>query len=399
MVDSVVTKTTVAVTGPQITVVVGTRPEAIKLAPVVRALRARGPCRVVLSGQHMDLVEALLPEVGLRVDKRLGVMRHGQTLNVLTERLVAALSRDVRFWRPDAVVVQGDTTTALCAALVAFHEAIPIAHVEAGLRSYDRYTPFPEEMNRRLVGQLATWHFAPTLNAARNLSREGLRSESIEVTGNTVVDSLRWIQSQSVGRSAFRGPKGRRVLVTWHRRETQGRVLAQLSEALGDVARGMNLEVVLPLHPSPVVRESIVPRLSENQYVRLREPLGYVDFVATLSEAALVVTDSGGVQEEAVSLGVPTLVTRGETERPEALASGGARLIGTDPDMLIESVESLMSSPTARSAMQCKSNPFGDGRAADRIVVRLLADLASDPHHEASIGIEQSQETCKCMLI
>jgi UDP-N-acetylglucosamine 2-epimerase (non-hydrolysing) len=255
---------------------------------------------------------------------------------------------------------------------------VPVAHVEAGLRSHDRTNPFPEETNRCLIGQLATWHFAPTPRAVTNLLEEGHRLDSIEMTGNTVVDSLQWVRDHGLGTSAFRGPAGRRLLVTLHRRETQGTEMLHLSEALGAVAQDLQLEVVLPLHPSPSVRESIIPALGANPNVRLVEPLGYLDFVATLADASLVVTDSGGVLEEAASLSIPTLVARNATERPEAMEANCARLVGTEPDQLRSAVRALFTDPKAHAEMARAASPFGDGHAGLRISNRLMGDLTAD---------------------
>jgi len=361
-----------------ITVVVGTRPEAVKLAPVVRALRTAAEVRLVLTGQHEELVEDLVAQLGLRPDARLGVMRPRQGLNQLSARLMETLAGDLVEHRPEAVVVQGDTTTALCGALAAFHEAIPVAHVEAGLRSHDRTNPFPEETNRCLIGQLATWHFAPTSRAVKNLVAEGHDSDSIEMTGNTVVDSLLWVRNRGLGATRFRGPVGRRLLVTLHRRETQGCEMRHLSEALGKVASDLDLEVVLPLHPSPSVRESITPALAPYRNVRLVEPLSYVDFVATLADASLVVTDSGGVLEEAPSLNVPVLVARNATERPEAIEANCARLVGTNPQNVIDGVYELITNTQAHKEMAHAASPYGDGCAGVRISKRLVRDLAGD---------------------
>ncbi len=358
----------------------GTRPEAVKLSPVVRALAASTRVRLVLTGQHEELVEDLTRELGLVPGARLNVMRPRQSLNLLTARLMRALGEELVAHRPDAIVVQGDTTTAFCGALAAFHEGVPVAHVEAGLRSHDPANPFPEEVNRCLIGQIATWHFAPTPRAVGNLIAEGHRGDSIEMTGNTVIDSMLWVREHGLGTSAFRpGTGGQRLLVTLHRRETQGSDMYRICEALGEIARDLQLDLVLPMHPSPPVRESIMPALAANSYVRLVEPLGYLDFVATLADASLVVTDSGGVLEEASALHVPALVARNTTERPEALEANCARLVGTDPAQLSRAVRELLTDAKAHAAMALAPNPFGDGHAGSRIAKRLLADLSVDP--------------------
>jgi len=362
-----------------ITVILGTRPEAIKLSPVVRALTTRTRVRLVLTGQHEEMVDDLIAELGLSPDTRLGVMRPRQTLNQLTAHLMDGLANDLVAHRPDALVVQGDTTTALCGALAGFHESVPVAHVEAGLRSYDRSNPFPEETNRCLIGQLAKWHFAPTRRAVQNLVAEGHCNDSIEMTGNTVIDSLLWVRRRGLGTSAFLGPADRRLLVTLHRRETQGTEMADLSRAVGEIARDLQLEVVLPVHRNPWVRESIIPVLGDHPNVRLVEPLGYLDFVATLADATLVLTDSGGVQEEAPTLCVPVLVARNVTERPEAVEANCARLVGTDPKKVMSAVCELITDRHAHSEMARVSNPFGDGLAGLRISERLVRDLTGEP--------------------
>jgi len=361
--------------GPLVTVIAGTRPEIVKLAPVVRALNGPTRARLVLSGQHQDMVAELTDELDLHPDAQLGVMRERQTLNSLAARLIESISADLTAHRPDAVVVQGDTTTALCGALAAFHESIPVAHVEAGLRTDNPGNPFPEEANRRLISDLASWHFAPTQRAADRLVAERHDPGSIEITGNTVIDSLLWIQSNGAGVSAFRGPPGRRVLVTLHRRETQGAEMLDLTAGLAEIASALRLELVLPLHRSPSVRESISACLADNPFARLIEPLPYRDFVATLADAAIAVTDSGGVVEEATALGVPTLIARKVTERSEAVDANCAQLLGTSPAVIVEGVRDLLANLDTRTAMARRTNPFGDGRAALRIRDRLVGDL------------------------
>lgn len=363
---------------PRVTVVVGTRPEAVKLSPVVRALAPSARVRLVLTGQHEAIVDDLITELGLDADVCLGVMRPRQSLNQLTARLMDAFANELLTHRPDAIVVQGDTTSALCGALASFQEAVPVAHVEAGLRSHDLANPFPEEGNRSLIGQIARWHFAPTPIAVQNLVGEGRSIDSIVMTGNTVIDSLLWVRNRGLGSSVFQRTTGQRLLVTLHRRETQGAEMARLSETLGELARSLQLEVVLPMHPSPKVRESVTPALAGNTHVRLIEPLGYVDFVATLADADLVLTDSGGVQEEAPSLDIPVLIPRNVTERPEGVEASCARLVGTDPNRVSDAVRELITDPDARLRMARAVSPFGDGFASLRIARRLLADISAD---------------------
>lgn len=362
------------------TVLVGTRPEAIKLAPVVRSLRERGVgVRVVASGQHREMVGDLLPVLETPADVDLGVMRTAQTLPGLTARVLEAVTAEVEQHPTDVVVVQGDTTTVLSGAMAAFYAGIPVAHVEAGLRSGRIEDPFPEEANRQLVSRLARWHFAPTPGAGAALLAENIAPDAIQVTGNTVIDNLRWVLERGLGSSAF-GPRregARRVLVTMHRRENHGSVIAGLAAAIGRLATRHDLDVVLPVHPNPAVRDVVVATLGTHPSVRLVDPLPYVDFSATLGDADLVLTDSGGVQEEAPTFGKPVLVLRQTTERPEAIQAGCARLVGTEPQVLEDAVDELLGDPALFARMSTAANPFGDGRAADRIADRLCADLGA----------------------
>jgi len=384
--------------GHRISVILGTRPEAIKLAPVVHAMAEHARVRVILTGQHKEMVDDLLSDLDLQPDVRLGAMRPRQTLNGLTGRLMEAIGADLDAHLPDAVIVQGDTTTAMCGALAAFHLGIPVAHVEAGLRSGNRTNPFPEEANRRLIAQLTTWHFAPTPRAASNLFREGHDPCSVHMTGNTVIDSLLWVRKKGLGVSAFSSSSPRRLLVTLHRRETQGLQMARVCQAIGAVAEALDMEVVLPMHRSPAVREGILPILRKNPMVRLVEPLGYVDLIATLAHATLVVTDSGGIQEEAPSLGVPVLVARDTTERPEGIEAGCAQLVGTDPFTISSSIRELVTNPKTHAAMARVQNPFGDGNAASRISARMLEDLTGGDDLTAPAQRERD-EADRCILI
>ncbi|MFD9196623.1 non-hydrolyzing UDP-N-acetylglucosamine 2-epimerase, partial [Streptomyces phaeochromogenes] len=299
--------------------VLGTRPEAIKLAPVSRAMSASPLFQpmVVTTGQHREMLQQMLGllEVGVKTD--LAVMRDRQRLSELTARLMEGLGTVIRTERPDLVVVQGDTTTALCGALAAFYEHIPVAHVEAGLRTGIPDNPFPEELNRRLIGRLANWHFAPTARSAGHLRAEGVPDGQVITTGNTVVDNLLWVLGRGAGRSAFR-TDGRRVLLTLHRRENQGDRMRSMGAALRRLADRGDVEIVLPLHRSPAVREALLPALEGHPGISVVDPLDYLDFAATLAACDLVMTDSGGLLEEAPSLGKPALVLRSTTERPEA---------------------------------------------------------------------------------
>ncbi|GAA3167890.1 UDP-N-acetylglucosamine 2-epimerase (non-hydrolyzing) [Planomonospora alba] len=357
--------------------VLGTRPEAIKLAPVLRAMSASplfDPV-VISTGQHREMLDQMLQRLDMPSGRDLAVMRDRQMLSGLTARLISGLGEAVREDRPDVVVVQGDTTTAMTGALAAFYEGVPVAHVEAGLRTGVIGNPFPEELNRRLVAPMVRWHFAPTEGAAANLRAEGVPAGDIAVTGNTVIDNLLWVLGRGEGRSAFTTSR-RRVLVTLHRRENQGETMHGIAEALGSLAGRPDVEIVLPLHKSPAVRDALLPVLEGRPHVTLVEPLDYFDFAATLDACDLVLTDSGGVQEEAPTLGKPVLVLRTTTERPEAVEAGVALLVGTDPAEIVAAADRLLDDRAAYERMAYAVNPFGDGRAAERIVDRLAADLA-----------------------
>lgn len=357
--------------------VFGTRPEVIKLAPVVREL-ARRPRAFrtvnVSSGQHPDLIAPFVRLFGLRVDHDLGVMRPGQPLSALFARVLTALDPLLGAVRPDVVLVQGDTTTAAAAALAAFHRGVPVGHVEAGLRTDDPLSPFPEETNRRLVTRLARWHFAGTAAHARTLRREGVPRDWIVRTGNPVVDALRWVGTGGPRsprlRSLLDATRGlKRVVLTTHRRESFGGVLGGNLRALADfIAARPDTALIFPVHPNPVVREAAAELLAGRDRVHLTDPLDYPEFVGLLSEAWLIASDSGGVQEEAPSLGVPLLVLRESTERPEALACGAARLAPT-PEALAELLEEAYHAPPRHAGPV--RNPFGDGNAARRIVRAL----------------------------
>jgi UDP-N-acetylglucosamine 2-epimerase (non-hydrolysing) len=372
--------TTAGQRGPSATVLLGTRPEAIKLAPLVRVLRATGArVRVVASGQHRELVNNLLPALGITVDADFEAMREAQSLPGLTNRILDAVTDELTGHRPEVLVVQGDTTTAMAGALAAFYARIPVAHVEAGLRSRGLAEPFPEEANRQLVARLARWHFAPTTGARDALLAEGIDRSAIEVTGNTVIDNLLWVRDRGLGTAAFDdvpGPRRRRVLLTLHRRENHGPAMAGLAAAVGRLATRYNLDVVFPVHPNPAVRASVLPALAAHPRVRLVDPLPYLDFTATLAAADLVLTDSGGVQEEAPTLGKPVLVLRNTTERPEAIAAGCARLVGTDPAELEAAAAAVLTDERLYRRMSAPASPFGDGRAAARIADRLSRDLS-----------------------
>ena len=364
--------------GGTVACVVGTRPEAVKLAPVILRLR-RGDlglaARVVATGQHRGLLDRALGDFGIAPDVDLALMRPGQDLPELTARALVGLSETFRRDRPDYVLAQGDTTTVFCAALACRYARIPFGHVEAGLRT-GRSTPFPEETNRVLTSHLADLHFAPTESARRNLLREGIADRSIHVTGNTAIDALALIADRAPPLPCTPATP-RFLLVTAHRRENLGAPLASIAGAVAElVDRHADLSVVWPVHPNPGVRGAIAGALAGRARVHLIEPVGYPEFVALMRASFLILTDSGGVQEEAPSLGRPVLVLREATERPEAIEAGAARLVGTDRAAIVAAVEELRADPGAYDRLARAVNPFGDGRAADRIARALAARMA-----------------------
>lgn len=357
----------------EIAVVVGTRPEAVKLAPVVNALRATDWCRVriVATAQHRELLDQILAFFGLEADLDLDVMQPDQSPAELVTRMVPRLDDALARLRPDFVLGQGDTTTVFVTALCCFLRGVPFGHVEAGLRTHRRRSPFPEEMNRTLVADLADLHFAPTARAVENLLSEGIARESIEETGNTVVDALLWTANR-VAPTEYAPDQGRRlVLVTAHRREHLGAPLERICDAVRTLAARGDVDVVYPVHPNPNVRAIVERTLGGARSVRLVEPLGYPEFVAAMKASHLILTDSGGVQEEAPTLGRPVLVMRDETERPEGVEAGTSILVGTDAARIVEETVRLLDDPSAYREMSHRANPFGDGHAAERIEARL----------------------------
>lgn len=359
-----------------IVVTIGTRPEALKLAPVILELR-KSPrdfkATILSTGQHREMLSQALGSFGLSADVDLAVMKPGQTLSGLTADVLSALQPRLEQLGPDLVLVQGDTTTAFTAALASFYNGIPVGHVEAGLRTGDRANPFPEEVNRRLIAGLASIHFAPTQRAAAALRREGVDPSSIHMTGNTVVDALGLLDDRpkmllATTASAIQRSDGRLVLVTCHRRESFGPDLDAIVSAIGHLARQFPKHLfVFPVHLNPRVRAQVQPFLSGVSNIHLIDPLPYADLLALLEAASVVVTDSGGIQEEAPSFGVPVVVVRRTTERPEGIRKGFARLVSPDTDQIVQ-VASRWITRDRRAALKQRSNPYGDGRSAQRIV-------------------------------
>jgi UDP-N-acetylglucosamine 2-epimerase len=366
-------------------VIVGTRPEAIKMAPVVAALerKAPGSTLVCLTGQHRDIVADVLDLFSIQPVADLKLMVPGQHLAALTSRAIDAVHCFLASAQPDAVLVQGDTTSVMAASLAAFYCNVPVGHVEAGLRSFDYRAPFPEEMNRVVVSRLATWHFAPTETARDNLLKERVAADNVFVTGNTVIDALLDVRRRlnganprivGLGSAVWPTPSTRRlILVTSHRRENFGQPLNDICQALRILSsRYPDVDFVYPVHPNGVVRSTTGRLLAGIPNVHLIEPIGYRELVALLSACTFVLTDSGGLQEEAPAFGKPVLVLRNVTERPEAIRAGSSKLVGTNTDTIVAASTELLESGTAYAAMATARNPFGDGQAAERIATVLL---------------------------
>lgn len=370
-----------------ILVVFGTRPEAIKLFPVIRALAERPGLRVrtCVTAQHRGLLDQVLAIADLRPDIDLDLMEPGQSLDRLTARLLVGLGETMDAERPDLVVVQGDTATAMAGALAAYYRRIPVAHVEAGLRSGDILHPWPEEVNRRIIAPIAAHHFAPTDTAAAALIAEMIDPATVHVTGNTVIDALHWTETRvttnpslaaGLDEIAARFAGKRLVLVTTHRRENFGGGMEAIARAIGRIADRADVAVLFPVHPNPAVGPVMDAILGDRPNVAKVAPLDYPHFVRALGLCDLVLTDSGGVQEEAPALGKPVLVMRETTERPEGVVAGTARLVGTDEERIVSEVFTLLDDSEAYAAMARAHNPFGDGRAADRIAETLAHALA-----------------------
>lgn len=368
---------------PLISLVLGTRPEAIKLAPVIRAFQQHPEfrTRVVLTGQHREMVAQVMRLFGLQADLDLALMTPNQTLTHVTCAALQGLQQEFQRHRPDLVLVQGDTTTAFASALAAFYEQIPVGHVEAGLRTDNLFDPFPEEANRRLISQLALLHFAPTERSAANLRASGVVGETI-TTGNTVIDAL-LLMAETTPQLEIDGldwHQQRVLLATVHRRENWGERLLDIGRGFLDVLeRFPDTALLLPLHRNPTVREPLQALLGNHPRAFLTEPLDYDQLVAAMRGCTLLLTDSGGLQEEAPALGKPVLVLRRTTERPEAVDAGTARLIGTHSEAILAETSNLLEHEGAYEAMARAHNPFGDGYASERIVAAARRFLASRP--------------------
>ncbi|TIM50744.1 UDP-N-acetylglucosamine 2-epimerase (non-hydrolyzing) [Mesorhizobium sp.] len=365
-------------------IVFGTRPEALKCFPVVRAALAHPGCitETCITGQHREMVDQVIELTGLPVHHDLNIMQPGQTLFDVTSRVLLGMAEVLEQAKPDIVLVQGDTTTAMTAALAAFYKRIPVAHIEAGLRSHNINSPFPEELNRKIAGDIATWHFAPTIQARDNLIAEGKAASTIFVTGNTVIDTLlhfsgaidadSLMSAKLAAGFPFLDPAKKMVLVTGHRRENFDGGIHRICTALKGLAMREDVQIVYPVHPNPNVRSVVNAELGGVPNIHLVDPQDYLPFLFLQKQSYLVLTDSGGVQEEAPSLGKPVLVMRENTERPEGIAAGTARLVGTNIQKILLNANSLLDDQAAYRGMAERHNPYGDGRASNRIVEELL---------------------------
>lgn len=361
----------------RIVCVFGTRPDAVKMAPVVQELQKRADrfnVSVVVTGQHREQLDQVLRVFSIMPDHDLAIMKHGQTLTEITTRALTGLDGWLSVNPMDMCLAQGDTTTTFVAGLAAFYHKVKFGHVEAGLRTGDLYDPFPEEMNRRLASELASWHFAPTDWARDNLLKEGIAADRIHVTGNTSIDALRSVSKMEF---PFDDPvlhslserKCKLILVTAHRRENWGEPMQNIGEALVQISDEFpEYEIVVALHKNPIVRDTLLPILQNNLRIHLIEPPDYAPFVKLMQRSRLILTDSGGVQEEAPTLGIPILVLRRTTERPEGVEAGTAKLIGTDTSVIVEETRRLLTDSELYTRMSRSVNPYGDGKAAERIV-------------------------------
>jgi UDP-N-acetylglucosamine 2-epimerase (non-hydrolysing) len=353
---------------------VGTRPEAIKMAPVILALQQErwAQVRVLATAQHRNLMDQVLSFFDIKPDIDLNIMQPNQTLTALTARLLIEIDSVLTQEKPDAVLAQGDTTTVMATALACFYHKIPFGHIEAGLRTGDRWNPFPEEINRVIAGRLAHWHFAPTESSKKNLSDEGVVDRQIFVTGNTVIDALLTASARELVLPVCVDLAKRLILVTSHRRENFGEPLRDVCRALKTLAENnADVQLLYPVHPNPNVKKTVYEVLGDCDNIVLCEPLDYAPFVAAMRQAYFIISDSGGVQEEAPALGKPVLVLRDETERPEAVEMGVVKLVGTNSQVIIHEAQRLLDDKQAYKSMAKGVSPYGDGHASEKIVKTL----------------------------
>ncbi len=361
--------------------VFGTRPEAIKMAPLVKLLKTQSnlQTRVCVTAQHRDMLDQVLDLFEISPDYDLNIMKPGQSLSDISSEIITRMEPILKDFTPDLILVHGDTSTSFCAALAAFYQRIPVGHVEAGLRTGDLYSPWPEEANRKLTGAITRFHFAPTLQSKSNLLQENVPSDNVYITGNTVIDALLWVKDKLSGNAAlqnelkqkfpFLRDESKLVLITGHRRENFGDGFEQICAGIRNLAEQYpDVDYVYPVHLNPNVREPVGRLLDGLPNVHLIEPLEYLPFTYLMMRSYIILTDSGGIQEEAPSLGKPVLVMRNTTERPEAVTSGVVKLVGTDKNNIIESVTQLLTQPIEYQRMSMAQNPYGDGKACERIL-------------------------------
>lgn len=363
--------------------VVGTRPEAIKMAPVIIALQKERSIdvKVLATAQHRELLDQVLSVFNIIPDYDLNIMQSNQSLVELNARLLVALDEVFKNTSPDIVLAQGDTTTVMVTAMVCYYRKIKFGHVEAGLRTSDIYNPFPEEMNRVVAGHLTTMHFAPTASSRKNLLREGIRKETIYITGNTVIDALMTVSQRDFGIGVELDSSKRLILLTSHRRENFGAPIREIFSAIIElVNQNTDIEILYPVHPNQNVTKPANEILGEHDRIHLVEPLEYTQFVQAMKQAYFIISDSGGVQEEAPALGKPVLVLREETERPEAVDAGVVTLVGRDKDRIIQEAELLLHDQQHYKSMARGVSPYGDGHAAERIAMVLNERIKKDHH-------------------
>jgi UDP-N-acetylglucosamine 2-epimerase (non-hydrolysing) len=367
----------------RVLIVFGTRPEAIKMAPLVEAFKAdcRVQLKVCITGQHRQMLDQVLALFNITADYDLNVMRPGQTLNEITSSILLGMDTVLEQFSPNLVLVHGDTTSALAASLAAYYKKISVAHVEAGLRTGNIYSPWPEELNRKLIGSIASLHFAPTEKSAANLRQEGISENNIFVTGNTVIDALHKvvarleeddIQSSEFDERFGINPAKRLILVTGHRRESFGAGFERICSALSIISKEKGIQIIYPVHLNPNVRVPVEKALSSNKNIKLIDPQEYLPFVHLMRRSHIILTDSGGIQEEAPSLGIPVLLMRENTERPEAVSAGTVNLVGTSTNSIVAEVRNLLENDYEHTQISSNKNPYGDGRASNRILDAVL---------------------------
>ncbi|MGI6741039.1 MAG: non-hydrolyzing UDP-N-acetylglucosamine 2-epimerase [Brevefilum sp.] len=375
----------------RIMVIFGTRPEAVKLAPVIKECQKHAykiDTRVCVTAQHREMLDQVLDVFGIKPDLDLDIMQPDQNLSQLTARILTDLDPVIQQEKPDWILIQGDTTTVMVAAVLGYYQRVKIGHVEAGLRSFDKWQPFPEEGNRRIASVLADLHFAPTENNRQNLLREGIPDELIKITGNPAIDALKMIIEKPappavealLKQGDILSGDRRLVLVTAHRRENFGEPIQNICRAIKQLANQYadSVTIIYPVHLNPNIQKPVYESLAEIPNIKLMAPLDYLDLVHLMKHAALILTDSGGIQEEAPSLGIPTLVLRERTERQEGVATGTLKLVGTDPETILQEARRLLDDPDAHAAMAGAVNPYGDGHAAQQIVRALLERWEGD---------------------